>query len=51
MLRDPERAVANCLVGDAKDAGVATIDLAKTRLAAAQEWQASGILFMPGPAH
>jgi hypothetical protein len=46
MLRDPERAVANCLVGDAQDAGVATIDLAKKRLAAAQELQASGVLLM-----
>ena len=51
MLRDPERAVANCLVGDAKDAGVATIDLAKKRLAAAQQWQASGVLLMSSSLH
>jgi hypothetical protein len=51
MLRDPERAVANCLVGDAKDAGIATIDLAKKRLAAAQQWQASGILLMSSSMH
>jgi hypothetical protein len=43
MLRYPEKTVANCLVGDAKDAGLATIDLAKKRLAAAQEWRALGI--------
>jgi hypothetical protein len=51
MLKDPERAVAGCLVGDAKDAGVATIDLAKKRLAAAQQWQASGVLLMRASAH
>lgn len=46
-----EYKVAMCLKGDAKDAHVSTIDLAKKRLAAAQKWQASGILFMPVPAH
>ena len=51
MLKDPERAVAGCLVGDAKDAGIATIDLAKKRLAAAQQWEASGILLMSSSMH
>jgi len=43
--------VAACLKGDAEDGKVSTIDLAKKRLAAAQQWQSSGILFMPGPVH
>ena len=43
MLKYPEKPVASCLVGDAQDAGIAPIDLAKKRLAAAQEWRALGI--------
>jgi hypothetical protein len=38
-----EYKVAACLKGDAVDAKVSTIDLAKKRLAAAQEWRALGI--------
>jgi hypothetical protein len=43
MRRFPEKAVAYCLVGDAESEKIATIDLAKKRLAAAQEWRAQGI--------
>ena len=39
----PERMVAACLKGDAKYEKIATIDLAKKRLAAAQGWRALGI--------
>jgi hypothetical protein len=35
--------VAACLKSDARYEKIATIDLAKKRLAAAQEWQALGI--------
>jgi len=42
-LGRPERAVAGCLKGDAEYEKMATIDLAKKRLAAAQEWRALGI--------
>ena len=42
-LQRPERMVANCLVGDAKELKMTTIDLAKKRLAAALEWHAQGI--------
>jgi hypothetical protein len=40
----PEHTVAACLKGDAEHEKTATIDLAKKRLAAAQEWRALGIL-------
>jgi len=39
----PEFAVAGCLKSDAEYEKMATIDLAKKRLAAAQEWRALGI--------
>jgi|SRR5215813_5612772 len=39
----PEFAVAGCLKSDAEGEKIATIDLAKKRLAAAQEWRAQGI--------
>jgi hypothetical protein len=39
----PEYGVAGCLSGDAEYDKIATIDLAKKRLAAAQEWRALGI--------
>jgi hypothetical protein len=39
----PEYAVASCLKSDAKYEKIATIDLAKKRLAAAQGWRALGI--------
>jgi hypothetical protein len=39
----PEYMVAACLKGDAEHEKTATIDLAKKRLAAAQEWLALGI--------
>jgi hypothetical protein len=39
----PEHMVAACLKGDAKYEKIATIDLAKKRLAAAQGWRAVGI--------
>lgn len=42
-LGRPERAAAGCLKGDAEYEKMATIDLAKKRLAAAQEWRALGI--------
>lgn len=39
----PEFAVAGCLKSDAEYEKISTIDLAKTRLATAQEWRALGI--------
>ena len=42
-LRSPEFTVAGCLKADAEYEKIATIDLAKKRLAAAQGWRASGI--------
>jgi hypothetical protein len=39
----PEHMVAACLKGDAKYEKIATIDLAKKRLGAAQGWRALGI--------
>jgi hypothetical protein len=42
-LGRPERAVAGCLKGDAESDKIQTIDLAKKRLADAQEWRALGI--------
>jgi hypothetical protein len=39
----PERTIAACLEGDAAHEKITTIDLAKKRLAAAQEWRALGI--------
>jgi len=41
--RSPEYAVAACLKGDADYDKISTIDLAKKRLADAQEWRAFGI--------
>jgi hypothetical protein len=43
MRRFPEKAVAYCLVGDAESEKMPPIELAKKRLAAAQEWRALGI--------
>jgi hypothetical protein len=42
-LRPPESAIAGCLKADAEYEKIATIDLAKKNLAAAQEWRALGI--------
>jgi hypothetical protein len=43
MPMSPEYMVAACLKSDAEHEKIATIDLAKKRLAAAQEWRALGI--------
>jgi hypothetical protein len=43
MQKSPEDVLAACLTSDAKHEKIATTELAKRRLAAAQEWRALGI--------